>query len=149
MSNKNESAFPQDNTVSKGLSKREYIATHALAALLHNAVVNEGPDTPEYDEMMAAAAVQSADALLAELAKERDATQSELTKYQNYYSAERVTSRILAYKVEDLENDKLELWGLDSERLLAVINYYEANTGKKAQDIIKDNPNGFFKFIKD
>lgn len=68
-------------------------------------------------------------------AEDRNTAEALANKYMNYYSAESVTTRVLSGIVDDLQTEKLELWGLNSEKLLAVINFYEATTGLKAMDI--------------
>ncbi len=69
-------------------------------------------------------------------AKERDEAEAEAAKYKNVYSAEAVTSRILGDELELLQNaNSMTLWGLTVSQVLSLMNYYEANTGNKAQDI--------------
>lgn len=69
-------------------------------------------------------------------AKDRDIAEAEATKYRNIYSAESVTSKILAEQMEDMQTKGIfQLWGLTTDQVLYLMNFYEAQTGNKAQDI--------------
>lgn len=69
-------------------------------------------------------------------AKERDVAEAEANKYRNVYTAEAVTTKILGEQVEKLQNSAcIELWGLNVTQILYLMNFYEAQTGNKAQDI--------------
>lgn len=65
MGNGEVPAFPGN-----GLTKRELIAAMVFQQLLHGAVLPEGFDATSQLRAAAARAIESADALLAELAKE-------------------------------------------------------------------------------
>lgn len=69
-------------------------------------------------------------------AKERDEALAEANKYKNVYSAEAVTSLILAEQMEDMQNKGIfQLWGLTTDQVLSLMKFYEATTGNKAQSI--------------
>lgn len=74
MNNADNSAFPTDPSHTRGMTKRELIAMHALQGLLANGQLFDwlsarGHNADQSSAQIAEGAVRSADALLAELSK--------------------------------------------------------------------------------
>lgn len=60
----------------------------------------------------------------------------EANKYRNIYSAEAVTTLVLSTEIQDLqEKVAIKLWGLTIPQVFSLMNFYEAQSGNKAQDI--------------